>query len=120
MLIPLFFLFSFMSSADVSTDLTEEEKPNFFRRIFSGIEEERMYLSETLLDTSNEVDVFFSNQRYLKTRNATNLMLSNTVSAIEGDGVSNNFDLSLKLKLPRSQNKLQFQFDQQVDELRQG
>ncbi len=98
----------------------EEDDKNFIVEIAEGLEEKREQLSDQLLDTSNDIDVYFSNNAYLKTRNATNLRLSNESNFIEDTGYENNFDIALRLKLPRSEDKLQLEVDQQVNELRGG
>lgn len=85
-----------------------------------SIEEQREFLSDQLIDTSNDIDVYFSNTQYLKTRNATNLRISNESNFIEDTGYENNFDIALRLKLPRSEDKLQLEVDQQVDEFQRG
>lgn len=103
-----------------SLALAAEDDSSLMEDLANGIEDQREYLSEQLMDVSNEIDVYFSNTQYLKTRNATNLRLSNESNFIEDTGYENNFDIALRLKLPRSEDKLQLEVDQQVDELQQG
>lgn len=103
-----------------ATKESEKKDTSIIEDIAIGLEQQREILSEQLLETSNDIDVYFSNTNYLKTRNATNLRLSNESNFIEDTGYENNFDIALRLKLPRSQDKLQLELDQQVNELRDG
>lgn len=98
----------------------KKDEETLIEKVAQEIEEQREYLSDQLMDVSNDIDVYFSNTTYLKTRNATNLRLTNESNFIEDTGYENNFDIALRLKLPRSENKLQLEIDQQVNELRQG
>jgi hypothetical protein len=106
------------SKPKVKEDVLAEE--SIIDSVAKEIEEQREYFSDQLLNASNSIDIYFSNNQYLKTRNATNLRISNESNFIEDTGYENNFDISLRLKLPRSQDKLQLEIDQQVDELRAG
>lgn len=108
-----------VSSEPVVLPEPPKEKP-FFSRLFTEIEDTREGMSTFLVDKSNEIDLLFANPNYLATRNTTNLRLSNIAGVAEDEGFINDFDVSFKLNLPRSQDKLQFQFDQAVDDFRYG
>lgn len=98
----------------VSASFAEE---SFIEQNLQTIEDGRKNLSEELISASNSIDEYFSNTSYLKTRNATNIRLTNQSALIEDSGYENNFDFAIRLKLPRSQNKLQLEIDNSVDAL---
>lgn len=106
------------STQQTSTD--PDVKETVVEKLANSFEDQRQFLSDQLVDVSNDIDVYFSNTNYLKTRNTTNLRLSNESNFIEDTGYENNFDIALRLKLPRSQDKLQLEIDQQVDEFQRG
>lgn len=112
---------AWMARADEPVVMPEPEKEKpFFSKLLSNLEDSREGMSTFLVDKSNEIDLLFANPNYLATRNTTNLRLSNTMKVADEEGFNNDFDISFKLNLPRSQDKLQFQFDQAVDEFRSG
>lgn len=123
----LILTFWIMASVAVAIDSETSQKTSHpdadesgVEKLAKGFEEQREFLSAQLLEASNDIDVYFSNTNYLKTRNATNLRLSNESNFIEDTGYENNFDIALRLKLPRSQDKLQLEIDQQVNDLQRG
>lgn len=85
--------------------------------IGNEVEAQREAVSDELIDISNKIDIYFSNTEYLTTRNATNLRVSNESDLVEGAGYHNNFNVALRLKLPRTSAKLQFELNQQIDQL---
>lgn len=95
-------------------------RADFFERVFHNIEETRTDISQDIVGYSNDLDAFFSRNRTLYTRNATNIRLSNASSLLEGQGYQNDFDIRIRLKLPRTEDKLQFEFDQAVDDFQTG
>lgn len=104
----------FLIHALSARSLAEE---SFVQENLNTIEKGRSELSEELISASNSIDEYFSNTAYLKTRNATNIRLTNQSALIEDSGYENNFDFAIRLKLPRSQNKLQLEIDNSVDAL---
>ncbi len=103
----------FISLLCLSLQSMAEE--SFVQENLNAIEKGRSELSEELISASNSIDEYFSNTTYLKTRNATNIRLTNQSALIEDSGYENNFDFAIRLKLPRSQNKLQLEIDNSVD-----
>lgn len=68
-------------------------------------------LSENIISVADTIDSFFINKSITDGRNRTNIRLSNITSSLEGQGVDNDFDFKLRLRLPHLKRKIQIEFE---------
>lgn len=67
------------------------------------------YLSQDIVGISESIDTFFVNDRIIEGRNRTHLRVLSALTTIERDGTQGNVDFRLRFRLPRLEEKIQFE-----------
>lgn len=68
-----------------------------------------------IVESANSIDSFFVNERVIDGRNQTNFRIINTASMVEHHGFGNKAAFRLRLRLPKLQEKVQFELGQDDD-----
>ncbi|MBY0385696.1 hypothetical protein K2X05_11120 [bacterium] len=68
-------------------------------------------LSENIIGVADKIDSFFINKSITDGRNRTNIRLTNITSSIEEQGIRNDFDFKLRLRLPQLKRRIQIEFE---------
>jgi len=89
---------------------TRHEKPEN-APIVDKLEEVHAELSDDIVGVADGIDSFFVTRDVVDSRNTSHIRLGNAISMIEGEGVKNDFDFKLRLRLPQLKEKLQLEFE---------
>lgn len=68
-------------------------------------------MSENIVAMADTIDSFFINKTITDGRNRTNVRLTNISNWVERNGVNNDFDFKLRLRLPHLRKKIQIEFE---------
>lgn len=96
-------------------ELIEQEKKRtkleLSKKFSDRVRDFHTELSEDIVSIADTIDSFFINRPITDGRNRTNIRLTNTTNWVEGDGVNNDFDFKLRLRLPHLKRKIQIEFE---------
>lgn len=72
--------------------------------------------TEEIVGDADRIDSFFINERVTDGHNQTNLRIINTASMVERNGFNDKVDFRFRLRLPKLEEKVQFEVGQQVEQ----
>ncbi len=95
--------------------LIEQEKKNtemeLSKKFSDRMRDFHTNMSENIVSMADTIDSFFINKAITDGRNRTNIRLSNTSNWIEKNGINNDFDFKLRLRLPHLKKRIQIEFE---------
>lgn len=94
----------------------EEESISAIKKLKSSIYGTQAFLSEQIMISTNWVDTFFGNKKFLEERNGSRIRLYNISQVSESDNFENDTAYRLSLRFPNLQKHLQFHLEKRASE----
>jgi hypothetical protein len=101
----------------VSKKAVKKEETGFFSETLRYVDFAQQYISSGWIGFNHDIDMYFSGQRYSKSKNQSQILLSYQVHKSESAELEKSFDFGVRIHLPKISKKLSFVIKKERDEI---